>query len=484
MFFDLRKKEKTTEEKITTLKNRLNSSSYEDDKIEALQNIMSFLLTDLDLVYNICFTDIFNSIQSMDDLSVHYKIFSEILKNKNKNEVVEIICIDKNNALIISNINPDEMEKLINLFDSEEFRNFLIENSNISEIILKLFKNSKYLTVKKFIKNENVVNMLIFEGFIEILLENLYKNKEIYNILIIILKFHKSQDYFMNTENINIFINNCKLKNRKLEFLDFEVLKNILDPLNINFHKYQNHIENLNVVNLAFELKNYDFILKIIFENQNIFQKIVENFLDIKTLIKDSENSLDALSLLEIILKYCENINISEFFKDCKGYRILSLLLCLGYDYPDIKDFLLKDIEMDNISFDMIIFLLLSNYNIFELKIESSSEYYGIFYLLKILKDPEFKYTKFELNMRLTNLRKYLILNKITLSSINEILIETISGLLKDNVVKYEKVKYICNNFDDKEVVQNAEKKNENIKLQDVVYYFKQTFSDKQSFEL
>lgn len=475
------------DEKLIKMKNTLDTATYEDDKIETLTKINDIIHLNHSRVFGICIESILQSMQTMETIAIHFKIIETFVELGYKDKIVQLF-INQNNLEILKSRPPSDISKILNILDSEKIYLSLANDQNIYSIFVNLFHEGYLRHVKKFLLlDNNLRTIVIFEGFMELVISNLYKSDDYYKILYLIVNNSiKAQTYFMSSD---LFLNFSKLTHN-----DFDIFCSILNPLNEKFHSYQSYFFTINFISKALEYKRYDFLLKLIIFNDKNLQNFVSKYLILDDLIVDSQNCISALSIIEIILT-SSNSEFLERFKYTQSYRIGIILHQMGFKEFDFEVKLQDDLNKNKITIDLLLFIIFTRENCTDVVIENFEDDFlaDLYFLMKLLNSKSMEPSLYTLHV-LYRLRSYLLNNNICLESQREILLDTISNLIKTNTHICERIdtqlinkpKEIQNEAyeEPKAALRDISRDSKSSKLMDVFYHIKKSFHEQDSFDL
>lgn len=498
--------ERSTRETLDLLKNRLDSATYEEDKLDALSELYDLSLSEPAEVGICCLTSLVKSMRDMDDISYQEKIIENVFRTPIKKDLVDKLCEGRENAEIFTRRSSTELSHLLDSIDSEQFYRFLVQDLEITSVIVSLLKNGCLQNVRRFLQSEeHLCGRVVFEGFLEAVLEQLAlfkRNKakvvelsEYYDLLLYLLSVSTgNQDYFIKAGLIQIMMSTGAITGK-----DIEVFSIVLNPLNRTYKNAQQILCVPDIIDIALSAKMYKFVHGLFDDNNEIFDLLLENHLNFAILLNDSEDNLEALEILENILRssaeiptaWCDRIML------CRSYRVNTLLHSLGFQHFDMNETLDQDLKLGKVTFDLIIFVILTrdtiedvaqyvNFQLFEGSISDMC------LLLYLLHNADLMVAPIEVRLRMARLRKLLCQEKVVIDSINEMLISTIGEVIKEHTCYFSQKTYSIketNTSSHKPVDKKEESKNEsftdvNSKIKGLFSIFKQKDDGRRSFDL
>lgn len=444
-----KKSSQKTKDELASLKIRLETSTYEEDILEALEKIYSLCFEDLNLVGDICFESVVKSLKFTEDFTIQIKIL-QMLSITNLQKRIEALKKPELRTILLSKP-PLFISIFIKLFYSDDLIKFLVLEPNFTEVVIALTKLGYFHEITIFIKSQSTIKeTLVFEGIIENLFEatrqNLNASQEAFYILLreILIDSQKNQYYL---------ISNC------LEMLNYtkamiETLECSLDSTSKYFPEIQSKLWSSELVSKALDLRNYKILYLLIHRNHSNFQEFVEKFLNLKNLILDLDRDISAFKIFEYIVR-CTTITIEM----TESFRINTLLFSLGYDYKDQK-------LISNMTVDQVIYMIFTVSNLSEIEISIDPNAYdepisSFLILLNLIHENKLQISQSQILDRLDYLRKLLVNKDLTLDTLRDQLIATINQILIEKSSFLEKKSYSV--FEPKSIVKQELKSSENL---------------------
>ena len=229
MFQVFRKNAPSTDEKLQVLVNRLKTSTYEEDKVESLNKIFEEIEANSLKVCNIGLFQIIESMKTMENIKPHINIFKKLIELSQGDEIISLMTKSEN-ICIFKSISIKDFANILEILNSKKFYRILASDNDIFKMITSFYKNEYHDLVINFIKFEpNLKNVMIFEGFMDILVNDLYKTDKNYKIIRVFLEnSNEAQNYFIKSGLLKAF--------KKPQIEDFNVFDLVLNQLNPNFH--------------------------------------------------------------------------------------------------------------------------------------------------------------------------------------------------------------------------------------------------------
>ncbi|EJW01338.1 hypothetical protein EDEG_00481 [Edhazardia aedis USNM 41457] len=366
-----------TEEMLIIQTNRLENSPYIDDKIQALNTIYEIANKYIFLVALNSIQQITDSIEIMENVDIQVKILNKIFQSEHKHEFVDIFLKKEENIGTIVKKIPQTYELFEPLckYKGNQVYQFLSNNGLLFEIIKNLAFSVFFV---KYLIKSNRKRTFVMEGIFEEILEiiNERNSKICIEVLSKLVKNNCSnQNYFME----------LRWKDKLLKYKPFNLYCSLLDNKNKKFKEWQKYFCNIEF----FEPKKIELIGRLIYENKQNFQKIVEFGFSADEIIQEVhtlQNNYDKivfLNFFETIISY-ESINLEKINTNLDLYMHLLAILALkqkndeNYFRITCKDFfedmVFKITQIKNLSRISFVGLLIyfsSIYNI--LKLDSIS---------------------------------------------------------------------------------------------------------------
>lgn len=441
---------------IVSLNNRLNTSTYEEDKLEALNELFLLSNDSPEDVYLESGLSLIKSLQHMQNISTHLKIFKNILKSGKRDDLIKLICSDIDNTSLFCARSTQDLRAILDVFDCKEFYIFICKEKSIFSIISSLLNDGCFDIVLNFLKYDKILNdRLVFEGFLEYAIEKLNSASlsgrlGIHYIFSHILSSSiGNQDYFLKNHLFKDFKN--------IEKQEIELFNIVLNPYSRNYELAQASLYSPLFVKKAIFHKNYEFIFRIIVANNKNFDNFIENFFNFRKILDDAKLNFYAFQILEIILRSVANLPYEEL-KSCRSYKICVLLHNLGIAYENLEEDLLCDLKNNKIDLDLILFVVFTRDSIADIEHYIPSDGFSdvaisdLSLFLRILHGIDVNLSFYHIKARMIRLRKYICCDEtFTLDFIKDMLVTTINDIIKKYDVSPSKKQYVYREFNYKE---------------------------------
>lgn len=433
-------------ELLLSLKNRLETSTYEEDIIEALESIYEMSLDIPDLVVEICFISIIKSLKFTEECIPQIKVL-QILSFTNKQGQIHILKNEELRSIILSK-SAFFISVFIKIFNSQDLISFLALDFGINEIIKKLVASEYYKEAELVIKDNQILKeALVFEGIFESILaikDSHIKNREEAKSSLI-------REILSNsTKNQYYFAFSC-LDLVSISKIHTDVLICILDPISKHFNEIQMKLWSNELILESLKTKNYKLLYLLILKNSNTFDEFVSKYLALDQLLIDTDNDVWAFKILEYLIR-----STTLEIKSSQSFRINTLLFNLGMDFE--LPMLSREITIDQAIY-MIFTLDGVNDLGFSIDPNIFNEPVNMFVvLLNLIHENPIKMSDSQIVSSLSSLRKFLINNEITVDSLKDQLIGTINQFLIEKT-----------SFPERKIYQVSESKPKIVKEAEVV---------------
>lgn len=421
---------------LLALKNRLDTSTYEEDVIETLEKMYKFCFTDVDMLYDICFVSILKSLKVTEDTILQIKILQSFSLLSTRTWV-KILQNSEYRAIILER-EPAFISIFIKLFNSDELLDFYILAPNIYQILTKLLKSGYLNEANKFIKRSATLKeTLVFEGLIEDLLDLMHRIpiSKVQMISEIIKELltdsEKNQFYFISCDNY---------LQQPIDLNTINTLLLTLNPASKYFSEIQAKLYIPELILKSLDYKNYKFIYLLIYRNELNFEEFVQKNLKIGNLIADCCSNLYAFKIMELIIR-----STTFEIPENNSFRINTLLCYLGLQYKNLE---ITDFQ----SIDQIIYALFTkdDYSNIQSLIDPflyEKQINLLWVLFHTIHEISFSMQQTQIIAKLDLLRKFLVENEITVESLQDQLIATVNQILIDKSVFFEKKSYLIKEF-------------------------------------
>ena len=385
---------------------------YDEDKIEILNELNSISLHNPVIVGTFCLTEIIKSLFEMDETEIHYQIIENIFRCNKKSELVEMLFQNQEITNLILGMSISEILWFINVFDTKVTIEILLKKgkSKLITIGIKLFESNRLELHNEYI-NQLLNGIREEDEFLNyIICSTNYKNA-IYLMEILLKNSLSAQIKFINS---NLFKDH-------IEKLPLEVYKIILNPQNTLYNEIQSKLLRTSIVKRV--ENEYEILHKLVYGNAHNLKTILET-IDINQLISSADMNYYAAELLDLYIAVSPNLITAP-------QQIYNVLLWLQN----------KDIDltiMDGDPYTLLLIFIKTNLNEKEinwvtsqLKNNNTELDYSFMVLISIIHNIPLSLTNFEILNSLLYLRKKLIFNPTFSSRIDNILVESLSELIK-----------------------------------------------------
>lgn len=448
------------EDLLLVLSNRLRTSTYEDDKEEALIEIAMHTICGALSVGTICMKDLFCSIPEMSSHSFHFLILDSLFKSTHAAEFAEMLGNDSSCILAFFEMRTATKASILKLIKCKAFYRILLSDSRSKELIDDLAKSNYYAEINLLVSNssEEFKASLVCDKFLESLLATFQSTSQpdiqssICSLICTFLDNSSSSLYFLKSQLYShpSLTPSLQHSDQSLNLI-FNLLGCLLNPKYEFISESQNKLFNSKIVKLALKNKKYFLINKLIFRNANTFSRLVKHFLDFSLLSADAENHSEALWLYEL----CLDSGLSKQLT-ISGYKTAILFLERGMD-AEIDSFI-SDIEKYLVLFDknvfnsqlpyLLLYVLLKYNNIDELAVyfnpdkmcalcSSDSVSFGLWLLLARIHGLPTNLSEHSVLEILGTLRASLCNKKVQLSIKSiEMLVTSITEMISNMEIK------------------------------------------------
>jgi hypothetical protein len=355
-FFKTRQKtnELSLEEELEIYNNRLETSQYLDDKLDALRCIEEVSRKNIFLVGVSSLDVVAKSLRNMDDVTIHKNILCDTFQSENGKEFVDIFLKDESNVQIILEFicNEkclDEMDEILLILlknDSMKVSNLLSSMPSFPSAITSLISHSKFKAFPFLLEsNGHFKKSCVFEGILEGLFNAMEivegKNlKEPLGIITLLLKDStQNQNYFFELKWRRILMK-CMEVEPDGVFLLFNTL---LDPKNNQFGRFQESLMDDKIIELAIRNDKFDFLYSMILNNPRNSKYLIENTVDSNIVVNKYFTTQNVqlgnalILFISEVLKY-KNISIPKLDESSRRY----------FHFLSTVFFVLKDIECES----------------------------------------------------------------------------------------------------------------------------------------
>ncbi|KAK1351024.1 hypothetical protein LUQ84_000297 [Hamiltosporidium tvaerminnensis] len=386
---------------LEIISNRLETSQYIEDKLDALKQIYEISLVDPFKVGITCMQKLVSSIPILTSTNLQGDILLKIFKSSNGKEFLDMFMHKEENIKIIGNAFTErkgiflEILEILIHSDNIKVASIIYKMPDLVFSIVKSLKHSNISFLVPLLKgNEHLRRSIVFEGIFEELIEisetsDDYLLINIFNSLICLLtECHSNQNYF-----IELKINRILEIWMKRNAMAFDVYMALLDISNSNFKKIQSNFENDYFINLAFIKHRYDFIYRIFYKNISIIKYYLEEKIETLKLFDvyyELENKYQKNYLFDLLVTFFtyKNIKIKIIENDCK-YNFYC------HVFQNLKEIETTENAIDKDSVDSLILELISEEKLSEFlfdiyKVKESSKLFNLSYFVFINLIREF----------------------------------------------------------------------------------------------
>ena len=348
---------KTLEEKLAIINNRVRTSTYEEDRIESLEDLMSLSTQHPVSVGAVSLSTVFHSIPETAAADVQLRIIRAVTACEMRSEFIEMLLSDEKNVEILLHLNPAQAHQLCGILQSETLFSTLARHADCIAFLLGLCSSGHPEFIPDFLRhNQSLASNLVYNGILEAILEQLNtgvpsaRTREHFRRLIvyIIQANTLAQDYFIeNSLYRHLFL-------RRQANLDFrcDVLAAVLQVDNTRMHQYQSMFCTPRMLHRAVSNKKYQFLTKLAYFNKTVTVLLLEKYINQDVLIEDAGQMDDAFGLLKACLNYLETGSVTT-----NSYRV-SLLFQLRGVEVDLSARLYEDLERGNITEDLLAYTI------------------------------------------------------------------------------------------------------------------------------
>lgn len=410
-------------------------STYEEDKIEILNEIVQYSVVDPVTVGTFCLVGVFESIFEMDETEPQYQIIENVFRSKEREAFLEILFDDKKDVEMFFTLSNTEILYLINTFNTVILGDVLISKNreNVIKLIISLIKNDMF-----DIKNDLLMNIFNKVKDDISILNQVLDMKYSYEISNIIVEICKN-----NLINQNLLVNSKMYKNN-IDKVSSNILSRVLNPFNKEYGKIQIELMNINVLNNLSSKKQWEIIYKLIYGNVNTL-KTVDKHINIEEITVLADNDYWCACILEIYL------NVKDIKKD--GFILVILKNISGVECTCNKEIFTVESDINlhlcylifcsaSLNEDLIIFIKE------QFVTDSGNLTVFLSLILALMHQVDINITVYNTISYLKMFRKYLINNNCFSNKIDEILLDTVIHFIKHydqsviemNIADYENV--------------------------------------------
>lgn len=442
------KKSKNIKEILEVLKNRLDSSSYEDDMIEALNEIYKNCLKYPTETGDLCVESVLKSVPKTEDKHLQLQILQYLNCSSYSAILIDKITADHIYSDIFMNNDTLFFVQIIRSLNSPKINMFLSQNHLVTSILQNLINEGFHLEFRKFIEsNQLLKETLIFEGLLEDLINDykIHKSQgeskatlEIQQDIKILLDGSiKNQSYFVDNELYFPLI-------QKPSIADLEIISLIFQRENKNYKMYQKIMMDQYLILDSFNYQLYNLVYKIIDSNCETFKIFVEKYLKSKIpqLIRDCDESVDCFRILEMVIR---NTHIE--IKSEESFCINTLLFNIGLPHDNLDHFLVENLRNKTVNLLQLIYVVFTRDKIDDIQdmlkyTEYDEPLSSMCLFINLLHCKNIKLESLQIISRLKYLRLYILENEVTIDSLKEQLIETIGQLILQFTPTIERQSY------------------------------------------
>ncbi|CAD26323.2 VESICULAR TRANSPORT PROTEIN [Encephalitozoon cuniculi GB-M1] len=268
------------EEKLSLLSNRLDSSIYYEDRLDALNRILEMSKAHPIEAGVYTLQDVIHSMERMEDVSIHLGILKNILNCAHKMEFIDIVVKNPESLKVLCNcIRSGKSEKevydlLCTLSVSESFPDRIIGIPNIAYYCVQMAKDGRIGLIPRLsCHDSNFKRELTFMGIFENLLKVLQDrfSKDAMSTLALLLRDCSfNQNYFDELQWDLI-----------LRYIDkhadevFDVLSALIDFKNVEFKKLQSSVYGKISLTPALKFRRWGLVYLMVRDNQSYTEELL-----------------------------------------------------------------------------------------------------------------------------------------------------------------------------------------------------------------
>ncbi|KAM0681388.1 hypothetical protein GINT2_000590 [Glugoides intestinalis] len=457
MVFDKWKKQTNkTRDMLEVLKNRLEHASYDEDRIDALEKIYGYSLSDqsTETIVELCAVAVLKSIESTEDKTYQIAILHTLYISSSSNSLIEKMLSLKEKLFNILGCDIHVLAKIIRLINSQRFYQFLFEYTEQMIVVLRnLLKNDYFVEFTTLFSKTDTSLLLIketmvFEGIFEELLNRKRNYVEIKKVLEVLLSgSDKNQHYFVDSALFQPMMNCPAI---------WSIFAILLQPESKYYHIHQKKLFTAELIEHALLEKHYELVYKLIENNEENFKRFIKKNLKLDRVLEDSDISLDAYRIIELVHNKTDITVSSE-----SSFRINTLLF--DREHAELDQKLVESFNSNTIGMDGLIYLLFTRTSIDDIaQFLSSKELEeplsSMCLLIQLSFDVKVTETPAQIRSKLIYLRLYLLQERITLDFIRESLVETCTQLIARYTPETEKVEYTLDEKESPEIPKEQER--------------------------
>ncbi|ELA41693.1 uncharacterized protein VICG_01326 [Vittaforma corneae ATCC 50505] len=442
-----RMQSKNTQDVLEVLKNRLESASYEEDRIETLQKLYSYSISNPNDVLDLCFDAIVKSIE-MTDIKSQQAMILHALYTSSYSELMLEKFVSKNEySQVVLRCDVHFISRIIRTINSNTLYSFLSEENSITTVLMSFIKNGYFKEFCSFVgKNTTLKETLVFEGAFEELMKIytfekriMAREERIHSSRMCLVSLldgsAKNQQYFFDSDLVQSITKEPIAD-------DIEMLQMLLNPELKNYAICQKGLMQCGVLETAMQLKAYGIIYSLIDSNEENFKTFIENHLCLESLIEECDNSVEAFKIVELLARY-------TYFPIAHdhSFRINTLLCILGCSFADLNYLIVDAVQKDKLNMDHLIYLLFTQSTISSIRqylnyAEYEEPLGSMCILIYLSFSIQLDLSPHQLIAKLKYLRLYFLNNKVTLDSINESVTSTIDQYIQQFGCTFERKEY------------------------------------------
>jgi len=417
---------------------RLRSSSYPEDKIVTLKELLSLSFASPLAVGSICLHDIILSINDIGCYREHYEVINNIMNTSLKKEFIEMVFSRPDCTETILSLSTPDFNVYCLIFISPFFLSVFSTHRRCNEILRKLIKEGYVGTIVEMIKHsETLKESLVAAGIVDFVFRKIsegfkrgndsYRNEEerrrgenrkresekYENLFLKIVKNSLSVQKYVfemkmllfdpvmtlkNSSNSKLFSNSPPANprgpaglsdwaKRRLDFLlDFHSL--LLNPKNPEIKNIQKKLYFDKLVEQAMKSNRYKYPYFLGRNNDENLRRMYLD-LDVRELIKSAESDKYSGRFLNI----CIPLLPEEDLVNATTYKSSLMLLECGKEVS-LQSKVMDDLKGGNITEDCLLYLIFTYENINEVKkyiklenLEGMKYKLGLFLMLQHKED-------------------------------------------------------------------------------------------------
>ncbi|ADM11946.1 putative vesicular transport protein [Encephalitozoon intestinalis ATCC 50506] len=268
-------------ERLNLLSNRLTGSIYYEDRADALEKIL-----EMSKVYPVevgvhALEDVICSMERMDDVSIHLKILSNVLRCIHRLEFIDIIVKNSESLRILCDCigngksGKEVYDLLCVLSVSEFFSPKAVGIPSMAHYCVQMVKEKRMGLIPRLALGDlNFRRELTFMGIFENLLKELQDefSRDAMSTLALLLKDSPFNQNYFNELRWDFLLKYIDKHPNEV----FDVLSALIDLKNIEFQKLQSSVYRRIDLVVLLEFRRWDLLYLIVKDNQPYTEKLLE----------------------------------------------------------------------------------------------------------------------------------------------------------------------------------------------------------------